>query len=299
MEKIEDKFKHTIKSTMISMYKKEPLICICQKCGAQCHHEKNNKGYYLQLKLSYCNKCIDIIAKEEEAKKIKERETKKLLIQKQAHKIAITRGMPEVFFNVTQKDFDVKKTQIIIAILQDLCKSQPWLNKSYIFYGDTGVGKSHITAFIYISWIFNNWYRDFSNPKTCNWISLSDLSSKVKASMNKENDGEQIININALIPDFLVMEFGDIEKEGVLYGSKQSPFLSNLFQSIVDYRWKLRYKRTVWITRLGKKQELYNQLCKHYDPASIGRLLEQSQPIRMSGKDKRKEAYLTKSLWDL
>jgi len=216
---------------------------------------------------------------------------------------AIQCGMPKRFSNVSIDDFDIKQQEAIQNIFKLIVDKQ---NETYFFliYGTTGIGKSRLAGCIFTFCIHGAkdkrdvWFK---------WINLIELNQKIKSTYSKleyftkeysESDERQIINKYIKIPRLLVLEFGDIKTEGNLYGGDKSPHISQLFHSIIDYRWKNRMK-TIFITPLASKQGLHEQLVKHYDPPSIGRLLEDCQLIKMSGEDRRISKSKQRTIWDI
>jgi len=216
---------------------------------------------------------------------------------------AIQCGMPERFSDVGINDFDIKQQEAVQNTFKLLMDKQ---NETYFFliYGTTGIGKSRLAGCIFTFCIHSAkdkrdiWFK---------WINLIELNQKIKSTYSKlehfrednwESDEKQIIDKYIKIPRLLVLEFGDIKTEGNLYGGDKSPHISQLFHSIIDYRWKNRMK-TIFVTPLASKQKLHEQLIKHYDASSIGRLLEDCQLIKMGGEDRRISKSKQRKIWDI
>jgi len=217
--------------------------------------------------------------------------------------LAIECGMPKRFSDVSINDFDIKQREAIQDVFKLLMDKQ---NETYFFliYGTTGIGKSRLAGCIFTFYIHSA--EDKRKP-WFKWINLIELNQKIKATYSKiehfteeywELDEKQILDKYIKIPKLLVLEFGDIITEGNLFGGDKSPHISQLFHTIIDYRWKNRMK-TIFVTPLSSKQGLHEQLAKHYNLPSVGRLLEDCQLIKMSGVDKRIIKSQQRKIWDI
>lgn len=221
----------------------------------------------------------------------------------EVRQIARECGLPNRFKNVSKKDFSDNILLTAKRIIEYFEKPNPE-NYFFILYGNTGVGKSHLAAFIFMSLIFKTEIPD-EYPNYFSWRSLINIHEKVKRSFSKtydmtvnEGDENTIISKYCYYPKFLVFEFGDIKSEGNIYGGDKSPFVTQLFHKIIDYRWQRR-KKTLFVTPLGGNQDLHKQLVKHYDDASVGRILEDTQLIKMTGHDRRIQKSSQRKIWEI
>ncbi len=216
-------------------------------------------------------------------------------------KVAKECGLPNRFKDVSKKDFSDDILLTAKRIIEYFEEPTPE-NYFFILYGKTGVGKSHLASFIFMSLIFKT---EGEYPNLFSWCSLIKLHEKIKNSFSKTyntdiNEGDEgaMINKYCYFPNFLVFEFGDIKSEGNIYGGDKSPFLTQLFHKIIDYRWQNK-KKTLFVTPLGGNQDLHLQLIKHYDEASVGRLFEDTQLIRMTGNDRRIQKSSQRKIWEI
>lgn len=216
----------------------------------------------------------------------------------QAKQIALKCGMPDRFINASSKDFSQQKAETAKLIVDDFTTKNPE-QYFYLIYGGTGVGKSRLAALVFMSCIYKAKRQD---DYRFSWLSLVTLYEKIKSTWNRESlssekDEIEVINRYCYIPNILIFEFGDIRAEGNIYGGGKSPYVTNLFHRVIDYRWKKR-KKTLFVTPLGAKQGLHQQLNKHYDDATIGRLFEDCQIIKMVGEDLRIKRSLQRKIWE-
>lgn len=285
-----------LSNIMDRFFSDSPIINNCLECGEKTWWDKQEKGYP-SFRRAYCKICRDKLDRQEQEKEKEKYEKKKILIHENIFNIAIKYGMPIKFNNVRSSDFDKNQKELLLKIYNDLNFKEPD-SLSYLLYGNTGVGKSHMAAYIFTSYIYRNWFLDFKKF-VISWTSMNELLGEIKLSFefdNKESES-QILNKKCFLPKLLVFEFGDIDTEGNIYGGKQSAFTTQLFHKVIDYRWRHK-KRTIFVTKLGKKQILSEQLLKHYDEASVGRLIQDCQLIFVAGQDKRLfSPEFQKSLW--
>ncbi len=216
----------------------------------------------------------------------------------EVQQIAIDCGMP-IRFSVANKNNFTENRLLIIKRISDILIDTKNENYFTLIYGKTGVGKSYLASYIFMSLIFKYPKYKYS------WISLLNLNEKIKATFSNDynnslNEGSEnnIIWKYCYRPNLLVFEFGDIQAEGNVYGGNKSPFVTQLFHRVIDYRWQRRMK-TLFITPLGGNQELHKQLIKHYDEPTVGRLLEDCQLIKMSGIDNRLKKAKQRSIWEI
>jgi DNA replication protein DnaC len=221
-------------------------------------------------------------------------------MHQEAKQIALECGMPVRFINASSKDFSQQKAETAKRIVDDFVTKHP-KQYFYLIFGGTGIGKSRLAALVFMSCIYKSERQD---SFLFSWISLVTLYEKIKSTWNKESlslekekDEIEVLNKYCYWPNILIFEFGDIKAEGNIYGGGKSPYITNLFHRVIDYRWKKR-KKTLFVTPLGAKQGLHQQLIKHYDDATIGRLFEDCQIIKMTGEDLRIKKSLQRKIWE-
>lgn len=289
--------KQLMKQLMSELIVSKPVINKCNNCGKNTWWPKIDNGKFLNMKRYICETCMELA---EEAKKKAEEDLlaqHKNYVQREMHNIGIFRGMPAIYNGVSKDDFTNEQQAILKIILNDLC-AKKYESTFYMFFGQTGRGKSHMAAYIFVSYIYRNWQLDYSKNEVY-WTSLVDILDKIKSGFNdNEGDSEARVLNTCYYPRLLVFEFGDIEQENVLYGGHLSPFTNKILQKIVDFRWKYK-KRTVFVTRLGSIQKPYEQLIKHYDEATIGRMMQDTRAIKVLGEDRRVVKATQKSIWEV
>lgn len=264
-------------------------------CGRIITSYKLPNGKFSTILPPWCHACMQTIEhnrQQEEQKVIQKRAE---IVRNNISSIAIKSGMPSVFANINKRQFTQLSVEFAKEILRDL-QSNNYERRSFILYGDSGTGKSYFAAYLFCCYIYLNPYLDY-NKNTISWMSLLDAITILR---NSDFSHYKYLKPLCYDPILSVIEFGDTGKEGVLHGGAQSNFVANLLQTISDSRWKNKNSKTIWILKTpSATKDIYRYLIKRYDQATVGRILDNSQPIKFSGGNQRMINFYKRSIWEL
>ena len=134
--------------------------------------------------------------------------------------LALDCGMPKRFLNVKSSDFDEGKVNIAKKTIELFMQLKPETCFCLI-HGKTGIGKSRLAALIFLSIIYKS---ENKESWRFSWRSLVELNQRMKSTYSRSGalrediDESQIYTQYCYMPELLVLEFGDIESEGNIYG---------------------------------------------------------------------------------
>lgn len=276
-----------------SLFSKTQIEGICINCNNKTYSRKIDsgkfEGMFWKTPTEHCTICIAKSLKEDEEKNKKERESLVNYRQKNYRAIAIKQGMPVRFDDVKISDFNKQQSDVLLEVFTGMRRK-----KQYIIYGASGIGKSRAAAYVFNVLIYE---AILVSETRFSWVNFSDLLLELQKFEEAEYN---ILREKCFYPKHFVMEFGDTQTEGIKSKGVVSNYARKIFQSIIDYRWKMKLP-ALYVTAFGGFQSLHKDLLVHFDYATVGRMLEDCQLIKWgkSNKDFRLQKAKQRSIWEV
>jgi len=255
-----------------------PVKSKCQKCGREIQSFKATPTKWLAYAPYICGPCQIIEKEEEKHKKELYEISRKDYNRKHYARIAIARGMPRKFANISKTSFNKSQLSALNKICYNLCKFNPKNGMNYIIFGETGHGKSTAAAYIFCRTIYDLYDMNKDNAKRFSWVSFVDLLNILKKFETPENS---ILAHGCFYPKIFVMEFSDVFSEGAGKGTVYSDYEKNIMHKTIDYRWK-NNKTTILVANLAT-DKIEQEMKIRFDSATVGRMLQSSMLIKWTG----------------
>ena len=255
---------------------------VCTYCGNQLLESDYSKAFTKASGITFyesctCEKSIDIanIKKEEQTEIFKlEQDINHLEFQinyykKQAERLIEESKLGRRFKSRTFETFDKQKN---ISAYNKAFEYADTFDKNngqgLLFIGTCGTGKTHLAAAI-----TNHIITEFGIP--VKFGSFVDLLGDIKSTWNKESEQNEDDMIRSLLEiDLLVLD--DIGKE------KSGEWSNSILYRVINRRYE-NYKATIITSNLTVKE-----LEKEIGDATVSRIIEMCDGIKMNGEDVRK-----------